>query len=206
MDSAPPTVRDASPAADPRDLAWPGWIGGFAIGLSALGLLNVCCGSLGLVSGTVFASMAGIEMPPPPRTIVVATVASFVPGVALAAYQLLGGIATLQRKAKGPRMLLRYAVIAVVLSLLLAPLTYLSVKPGAEWGADIMHAQLDAMEKNGVKVAPAERDKAEAAREVTPLNYASSYGMTVVGLVFPVVLLVFLRRPAVREQWQSWGA
>lgn len=206
MDKAPPISRDPASAIDPRDLAWPGWIGGFAIGLSALGLLGICCGSLGLVSGKALASMAGIEMPPPPRLVVVATVAGFVPGVALMAYQFLGGIATLRRKARGPRMLLRYATIAIVLSLLLAPLTYLSVKPGAEWGADIMHAQLDAMEKNGVKVAPAERDKAEAAREVTPLNYASSYGMTVVGLVFAVVLLVFLRRPAVREQWQSWGA
>ena len=206
VNTAPPTVRDSSPAADPRDLAWPGWIGGFAIGLSALGLLGVCCGSLGLASGAVFASMSGFEMPPPPRIVVVTTAASFVPGVALVIYELLGGIATLRRKARGPRMLLRYAVIAIVLSLLLAPLSYLAIKPGADWGADIMHAQLDAMEKNGGTVTQADRDDAEAAREITAFNYVSTYGMTVVGLVFPVVLLVFLRRPAVRAQWQTWEA
>lgn len=206
MTSAPPTVRDASPAVDPRDLAWPGWIGGFAVGLAGLGMLGLCCMSMGLFSGAALASVAKIEMPPAPRIIVVSTIVGVVPGVALAIYQLLGGIATLRRKASGPRMLLRYAVIAIVLSLLLAPLSYLAIKPGADWGADIMHAQLDAMEKNGGTVTQADRDDAEAAREITAFNYVSTYGMTVVGLVFPVVLLVFLRRPAVRAQWQTWEA
>jgi hypothetical protein len=97
-------------------------------------------------------------------------------------------------------------VIAIVLSLLLAPLSYVAIQPGADWGADIMHAQLDAMEKNGGTVTQSDRDDAEAAREVTAFNYASTYGMTAVGMVFPLVLLVFLRRPAVRAQWQAWEA
>ena len=206
VNTAPPTVRDSSPAVDPRDLAWPGWIGGFAIGLSALGLLGVCCGSVGLASGAVFGSMSGFEMPPPPRIVVVTTAASFVPGVALVIYELLGGIATLQRKARGPRMLLRYAVMSFVLSLLLVPLEYATIKPDADWTADFAHAMLDLREKNGDTVTQADRDEADAEREITAFNYVSTYGMTAVGLVVPVVLLVFLRRPAVRAQWQNWEA
>ena len=143
-------------------------------------------------------------MPAPPRLIVVTTVIGGILWLGLSAALTLGGIGTLRQRRGGPRKLLTYATASIVLSLLLLPLNILAVPPGAQWGSDIMHAQLDAKEKAGGKVAPEDREEATAAREPTAFNYAGTIGVAALGLGFPVFLAVFLRRPGVRALWESW--
>jgi hypothetical protein len=65
-------------------------------------------------------------------------------------------------------------------------------------------AQLDALEKKGTAVAQEQRDEVEATREPNALSYAWALGLAGIGLAYPVVLLVFLRKPAVRAQCDSW--
>lgn len=206
MTTAPPTLPDPNPGFDGRDSTWPGWIGGFAVGLGALGLLGMCCGIGGLLSGSLFGRMAGMEFPPPPRIIVVATLAGGAVGLVLAVLELMGGISTLRRRRSGPRMLLRYAVASLLFAAVGIPLNFLTIRPGAAWGAEIMHAQLDAFEANGTKVTAEQRAEAEAAREPTALNYVTPFLGSAIGIVFPLVLLGVLRRPWTRAQWESWEA
>lgn len=206
MSNFPPTYPSSAPGSDGRDARWPGWIGGFSVGLAALGMLGLCCGVGGLLSGSVFSKMSGMEFPPPPRLIVVMTVAGGAVALVLAAMELSGGISTLRRKPSGPRMLLRYAVLSLLYAAVTVPLNYLTIRPGAEWAADIMHAQLDFAEKNGAKVTAESRAEAEAAREPTAFGYISPFVGSAIGIVFPLVLLTFLRRPDVRAQWESWEA
>ena len=203
MNLAPPTHADAD--LD-QPAAWPGWIGGLSIAFSSLGLLGSCCGMMGLASGTVVARMTGVEFPPPPRVLLAATVAGSLVGIALSIAQLVGGIGTLRNRSGGPRLLLRYATVSLVLTAVVLPVNVLMVRPGAEWGAEIAHAQLDFVEKNGGKVTAEMRAEAEAAREPTAFSYAGPVGVAALGTIFPIVLAVFLRKPYVRARWERWEA
>lgn len=202
--SFPPIVPQPV-ADDGRDAVWPGWIGGLSIAFAGLTFLGVCCGSATVLSTSAFGGMMGMEMPSPPRLMVVMTVLGGIVGIVMAVMLMIGGIDTVRRRPAGPRLLLRYAVISLALACVQVPLAVASVRPGAEWGSSVMHAQLDAMEKNGAQVTDAQRADADAAAEPTAFTYVTSVGGTLLGLTFPAVLLVFLRRPRVRTQWQSWA-
>ena len=202
--SFPPIVPQPM-ADDGRDAVWPGWIGGLSIAFAGLTLLGVCCGSATVLSVGAFGGTMGMEMPGPPRLLVVMTVLGGIVGIVMAVMLMIGGIGTVRRRPAGPRRLLRYAVISLALACVQVPLAVVSVRPGAEWGSALMHAQLDAMEKNGAQVTDAQRADADAQAEPTAFNYVTSIGGTLLGLTYPVVLLAFLRRPRVRAQWESWA-
>jgi hypothetical protein len=202
--SFPPIVPQ--PIADPsRDSTWPGWIGGLSLAFAGLTLLGACCGSATLLSVKLFGGMAGMELPSPPRLMVGMTVLGGVVAAVMAVMLLIGGLGTLRRRPSGPRLLVRYAAISLVLALVQLPVTLMSIRPGAEWGSAIAHARLDAVEKNGTQVTDAQRAEADAQAEPTAVNYVTWVGGTLIGCVYPVVLLVFLRRPQVRAQWEAWA-
>jgi hypothetical protein len=202
--SFPPIVPQPV-VGDSRDAAWPGWIGGLSIAFAGLTLLGACCGSATLLSVKLFGGMAGMEFPSPPRLLVGMTVLGGVVAVVMAVMLMIGGIGTLRRRPTGPRLLVRYAAISLVLALVQLPLTLMSIRPSAEWGSAIAHAQFDALEKNGTQVTDAQRAEADAQAEPTAVNYVMSVGGTLIGCVYPAVLLVFLRRPRVRAQWEAWA-
>lgn len=202
--SFPPIVPQ--PAVDhSRDAAWPGWIGGLSIAFAGLTLLGACCGSASILSMNLFGGMAGMKFPNPPRIMVGLAVLGGVVAAVMAVMLMIGGIGTLRRRPSGPRLLVRYAAISLVLAIVLLPVNLMSVRPGAEWGSAMMHAQLDALEKNGTQVTDAQRAEADAQAEPTAVSYAMSFGGTLIGSIYPVVLLVFLRRPQVRAQWEAWA-
>jgi hypothetical protein len=191
-------------ASDPRDAVWPGWIGGLSIGFGVLGLFGICCGVAGLGSASALSGITGSEPVPPPTLIVVPTLVGGMIGAAFSIMLLVGGINTLRRRPGGPRMLRNYAIAAIAFAFVNIPLTALSVPAGSQWGADIAMAQLDALEKKGTAVTQQQRDEVEAMREPNALSYAWALGLAGIGLAYPVVLLVFLRKPAVRAQCDSW--
>ena len=201
MDPTPPTQADADLE---QPATWPGWIGGLSVAFAALGLLGSCCGVFGLASASVVVQMTGMELPPAPNLILAGTVVGGVLGIALAVAELVGGIGTLRNKARGPRLLLRYATASLLLTVLLLPVNLVMVRPAAAWGAEIAHAQLDFLEKNGGKVTPAMREEADAAREPTALSYLGPLGGAALGTIWPVVLAVFLRNLRVRAHWERW--
>ena len=204
--SFPPIVPQPV-VGDSRDAAWPGWIGGLSIAFAGLTLLGACCGSATLLSVKLFGGMAGMDMelPSPPRIMVGMVVLGGVVAVVMAAMLLIGGIGTLRRRPSGPRLLVRYAAISLVLAIVQLPLNLMSIRPGAEWGSALAHAQFDALEKNGTQVTDAQRAEADAQAEPTAVNYVMTVGGTLIGCVYPAVLLVFLRRPRVRAQWEAWA-
>lgn len=206
MSQAPfPPIVPSPVTDDARDAVWPGWIGGLSIAFAGLTLLGACCGSASLLSTSLLGGMAGVEFPSPPRVLVLMALAGGVIGVVMAVVLMIGGLGTVRRRPSGPRLLVRYAVISLALSLAQLPLALASVRPGAEWGSAMMHAQLDAMEKNGTQVTDAQRAEADRQAEPGAFNYFMTIGGTLFGCTYPVVLLVFLRRPRVRAQWQSWA-
>lgn len=199
-----PPIVPQQPVPDARDAAWPGWIGGLSLGFGILGLVGTCCGVAGLGTGSMLSGMTGAKAVSPPTAFFVSTLVGGALSAACSVMLLMGGINTLRRRTGGPRMLRTYAIAAIAIAFANIPLTVLSVPAGTQWSADIAAAQLDAIEKNGATVTQQQRDEIEAMREPSTLSYAWALGMSGIGLVYPVVLLVFLGRPAVRSQWESW--
>lgn len=202
---APPTSPDAS--APPGDSAWPGWIGGFAIGIGALVALSVCCGVAGTGMMSMFGSMGGIDFPPPPRPVVAFLVTDGVLGLGLATMLLMGGIGTLRHRRSGPRMLVRYAVIRLALALPLLAAALWMLRPQAEWMASIARATNEWKERQSppLPVTPDERD-AERPKDPGVLEIAPVALGSALGAAFPVVLLVVLRAARRRAEVTRWEA
>lgn len=203
--SAPPTVPDG--ALPPGESAWPGWIGGFAIGIGILVALSVCCGIAGTGMMSAFGKMGGIDVPSPPRPMVAFLLTDGVVGLGLATMLLMGGIGTLRRRQSGPRMLLRYAVVRLALAIPLLAAALWMLRPQAEWVASIARASNEWKERQNppLPVTPAEREAEEpkdpGVLEVAPVVFGSA-----IGAIFPVVVLVVLRGARRRGEVTRWDA
>lgn len=204
-EAVPPTHPDAAPVAD--DSAWPGWIGGFALGIGALTLLGVCCGGLGATLAPWMGRMGGLEIPAPPQAMVAYLVADGFLGIVLAAMLVLGGIATLRRRQSGPRTLRRYAVLRVALAIpfLLGGLWLLG--PSAEWNAAMARATNEWKDKQNPPVQVSESDRAaEEPQEPGVLQIAPVALGAAFGLAFPAIVLVVLGAARRRDEVTRWDA
>lgn len=204
LSSTPPTGPTAASVPHPDDAAWPGWIGGLAIAFGSLTILGSCCGAMGVFVSPAMGGMAGMDFPPAPGIVVAWMSFDLLLGLALGGMLILGGIGVLRRRVSGPRMLLRYAVARVALVLILIPAAFMVMKPTAEWGADIGQAQLDWQAEQGVAVTEADQKRVDDARDPGALGVVQAVGAPIVGAAFAAVLLVFLRRPAVKAGWERW--
>lgn len=206
--STPPTGPDVNPTPHPDDVTWPGWLGGVSIALGVLTALGVCCGTAGMFAGPLMASkMAGIDMPPAPGALVGYMLLDVVVGLVLATMLVLGGLNTLRRRASGPRMLRRYAVLrlALVLPILVGGIWLL--RPQAEWGAGIVRATNEWKEsqKPPIPVTDAEREQ-EQPQAPGPMQYGGLGLGMLIGIAWPAIVLAVIRRPASQQAVATWDA
>jgi hypothetical protein len=122
----------------------------------------------------------------------------------LGAMLLTGGIALLRRRESGIRRLKTYAQVRVALALPLLLAGFWIMGPSAKWAADLAAASNDFKESKKLPVTEAEREAAKTT-EPSTLQIGSTVAGSVLGLVYPVILLVFLGKPRVREEAVRWG-
>jgi hypothetical protein len=77
------------------------------------------------------------------------------------------------------------------------------IGPSAKWAADLAAASNDFKESKKLPVTEAEREAAKYT-EPSTLQIGSTVAGSVLGLVYPVILLVFLGKPRVREEAARW--
>lgn len=202
--NTPPTGPSGQDSGYVEESAWPNWIGGISIGFGALMLLGSCLGVAGVFLTPWGLKMAGIEAPPTPGPMVIVTGVDAILTLVLGAMLLTGGIALLRRRESGIRRLKTYAQVRVALALPLLLAGLWIMGPSAKWAADLAAASNDFKESKKLPVTEAER---EAAKNTEPstLQIGSTVAGSVIGLVYPVILLVFLGKPRVRDEAARWG-
>jgi hypothetical protein len=201
--NTPPTGPSGQDSGYVEESAWPNWIGGISIGFGALMLLGSCLGVAGIFLTPWGLKMAGIEAPQTPGPMVIVTSIDAILTLVLGAMLLTGGIALLRRRESGIRRLKTYAQVRVALALPLLLAGFWIMGPSAKWAADLAAASNDFKESKKLPVTEAER---EAAKNTEPstLQIGSAVAGSVLGLVYPVILLVFLGKPRVREEAARW--
>lgn len=202
--NTPPTGPSGQDSGYAEESAWPNWIGGISIGFGALMLLGSCLGVAGVFLTPWGLKMVGIEAPPTPGLMVIVTGVDGIVTLVLGAMLLTGGIALLRRRESGIRRLKTYAQVRVALALPLLLAGFWIMGPSAKWTADLAAASNDFKESKKLPVTEAEREAATNT-EPSTLQIGSTVTGSVIGLVYPVILLVFLSKPRVREEAARWG-
>lgn len=208
LGSTPPVGPDSNASVHPDDATWPGWIGGVSIALGAMTALGVCCGGIGMFAGPMMASkMAGIDMPPAPGALVGYMIIDTAIGLVLATMLVLGGLGTLRRRASGPRMLRKYAILRLALVLPILAGSFWLLRPQAEWAAGMVRATNEWKEsqKPPIPVTDAEREQ-EEPQAAGPMQYAGILIGVLIGIAWPAVVLTVVSRPASRQVMAAWDA
>ena len=206
--ATPPIGPDSNAVAHPDDATWPGWVGGVSIAIGALTALGVCCGTAGTFAGPLMASkMAGIEMPPAPGAVIGYMVVDALLGIVLAALLIMGGLNTLRRRASGPRTLRKYAILRLALALPILVGGLWLLRPQAEWAAGMVRATNEWKESQNppIQVTDAEREQ-ETAQAPGLAQYLTIGVGVVIGIAWPLVVLVVLRRPDSMKAVERWDA
>ena len=203
--AVPPTgpTPGASFVSD-ESLKWPGLIGGLSIAFGIITLLGSCCGSVGMALLPRILGAAGMQVGSTPGAIVAWMVFDVVASLALVYMLFAGGIGTLRRRAGGPRMLLRYSAVRLVLVVPMLVVGLMLVPTSTKWSAQFLEAQYAAKEEAGQPITEEEEAALEAARNPTALSYVSTAIAPILGCIYPAILLVWLRRPDVRGTWEQW--
>ncbi len=203
--AVPPTgPTPGAPFVSEDSLKWPGLVGGLSIAFGIITLLSTCCGGVGMALLPFALGAAGVKMGPIPGPIVGWLAFDVLASLALGFMLFAGGIAVLRRRAGGPRMLLRYAVARLVLVVPMLVIGLLLVPTSAAWSAQFMEAQYAAQEEAGQPITEDQEAALEAARTPTALSYVSASIGPFLGCAYPIILLVWLRRPDVRATWERW--
>ena len=203
--AVPPTgPTPGAPVQSDADLRWPGLLGGLSIAFGIITLLGTCCGSGSLALMPFLLGSAGMEMPPMPGSILAWIVFDAGVSLVLGLMLFMGGLGLLRRRAGGPRMLLRYAVVRLALVVPMLAIAIALVPASATWSAGFLEAQMKAQEESGQPVTEEQEEALAAARTPSPLNYASAVIGPLLGCAYPIILLVWLRRPQVRATWETW--
>ena len=205
--AVPPTgPTPGAPAQSDDTLRWPGLIGGLSIAFGIITLLSSCCGGVGMALVPFVLGAAGMKTGPIPGSIVAWMAFDVVASLALGFMLFSGGLGVLRRKPGGPRMLLRYAAVRLVLVVPMLVGGIMLVPTSTKWGAQFMEAQLAAQEESGQPITEDQEAALEAARTPTAFSYASTAITPLLGCIYPAILLVWLRRPDVRSVWERWDA
>jgi hypothetical protein len=202
--NTPPTGPSGQGAGYVEESSWPSWIGGISIGFGALMLLGSCLGVAGIFLTPWGLKAAGIDAPPTPGPMVIVTGFDAIVTIVLGTMLLTGGIALLRRRESGIRRLKNYAYVRVALAIPLLLAGFWIMGPSAKWAADLAAASNDFKESKKIAVTEAER---EAAKNTEPSTLAvgSAVAGSVIGLIYPVILIVFLSKPRVRDEAARWG-
>lgn len=200
----PPTDQGVM-APDASASVWPAWFGGFAIGISALMLLGTCCGTIGIFATPMLGRMGGMDFPPMPNEMKVIFIIDMIISLILGIMMLMGGIGLIRRRAKGRTMLVRYAVARLVVAIPLLIGGWYALKPSGVWNADMMRAQIAFMQKTNPKAQiPASMEEQSRNTEPTMLQKGMTFGGAALGLVFPIIILLFLTRPEYKDEASRW--
>lgn len=207
FDPTPPTGPGATASHSQvvENSTWPGWIGGISIGIGGLTLLASCCGTAGMFSMKLMSGAMPIKFPDAPGAMVIGMGVDVLISIVLSAILLIGGIATLRRRSSGPRQLRRYAYIRIGLALPLLLIGFWMLGPATEWQAGIVRATNEWKESQKPPMPVSEEERAgERAGDPGVFQIAQVVGGSVIGLIYPSILLIVLSRPRVREEIGQW--
>ena len=203
--AVPPTGPIPGAPFQPEEtLKWPGLIGGLSIAFGIITLLSSCCGGVGIALVPFVLGSAGVKMGAIPGPIVGWMAFDVLASLVLGFMLFSGGIGTLRRRMGGPRMLLRYAAVRLVLVVPMLVVGLMLVPTSAKWSAQFLEAQFAAKEEAGQPITEEEEAALEAARTPTAFSYVSTAIAPMLGCIYPAILLVWLRRPDVRATWERW--
>ncbi|MFM8697506.1 MAG: hypothetical protein ACKOF7_02365, partial [Phycisphaerales bacterium] len=203
--AVPPTgPTPGAPFQSEESLKWPGLIGGLSIAFGIITLLGSCCGTVGMAVMPFALGAAGVKAGAIPGSIIGWFVFDVVASLALGFMLFSGGIGTLRRRAGGPRMLLRYAAVRLVLVVPMLVVGLMLVPTSTKWSAQFVEVQMAAQEEGGQPITEEQEAALEAARTPTALSYVSTAIGPFLGCIYPVILVVWLRRPDVRATWERW--
>lgn len=203
--AVPPTgPTPGAPSRSDEGLKWPGLLGGLSIAFGIITLLGSCCGGVGAALMPLALGAAGLKVGPIPGSILAWMAFDVLASLALGYMLFVGGIGVLRRRAGGPRMLLRYAAVRLVLAVPMLVIGLLLVPASATWSAQFIEAQHAAQEEAGQPITEEQEAELEAARTPTAFNYVTTAIGPFLGCAYPIILLVWLRRPDVRAAWERW--
>ena len=175
--AAPPQVPSPSATGHAPPSQWPVVIGSIAIAFGAIGAVMSLWGLLSstLLSSVSAAGMpAGFTMPPELTTF---TIVDSLLGLVFAGMLVVGGIATLRRRAGGVRLLRNYAILRL---LLVIPLTatqgVLTHRMLEQMVAAMEEAETDAEAGKGAGADPANGDTATSEARSAPAAAADATG------------------------------
>jgi hypothetical protein len=203
--NTPPTGPSGQDSGYVEDSAWPNWIGGISIGFGALMLLG-SCGAVASIFLTPWGlKITGIDAPPFPRSMVIVTGVDAILTLVLGTMLITGGISLIRRRESGIRRLKTYAYVRVALAIPLLLAGFWIMGPSAKWSADLAAATNDFKESKKLPVTERER---EAALQTEPTSLQAGFAVagSVAGLVYPVILIVFLGKPRVRAECMHWSS
>lgn len=195
-----PTNEEAAPSS------WPTWYGVIAIVFGSLLVLGSCCGTIWMFAmPAVMSRMAGMEMGEMPAVMKWVTLTDAPVSFVLATLMVFGGIRLLRRRQSGRTLLMRYAIARIVLAVPLLAAGYLMLQPSVEMGASMARAQIDMMRKQSPSAKiPPQLEEAASQDAPTALNYAMLFGGAVLGLAFPLAIVLWMGGGPVKDEVARW--
>lgn len=202
-----PGVTATTEATEPYEppSRWPTVLGTVAVVYACLGLVLQCIGLFGIFLGPrIQASFMALDPVPVPVPLLVLQSTLCVLGVVLGVMLLLGGIGTLRRRVRGPRLVNLWVYARLSLLLVGVVATFLTLDLNVDYQLEVGKGVEAYLEKNGADpevIASAVPDRALIRERlvVWPLVF------TAMTAVCPVVLGLMLSRRRVREEWQAWS-
>jgi hypothetical protein len=177
---------------------WPRWLGILSIVFGSLMILNGCFGALYMSLVGTFAQMFE-NMPNGDQFVGMYDALDESKGIAIAemlvrmglgVMLLISGIDLTARRRRGVRLSRVWAVVRLLLIGLAVPLQVVMSR-------DQLDATMDAVKEAGM---PTSMESMFGAFTVVAV------GIQVVWQAwYPIFLLIWLRRPRVKEYWQSWA-
>jgi hypothetical protein len=206
MDPSLPPITPDPTYEEPAPSNWPTWFGVVSLVFGGLLLLGSCCGTIWMFAmPTVMSRMVGMEMPPLPDAMKWVTLLDAPVTLVLCAFLVFGGIRLLRRRQSGRTLLMRYAVVRIALAVPLLAAAFVMLQPSVEFGAAIARSQIDLMRKQSPNATiPPQLEEAASQDAPTTLNYVMMLGGSALGLVFPIVIVLWMGVGRVKDEVATW--
>ena len=184
---------------------WPIALGTISILYASFGILFMLITLVGVFLGPwLQASLAGMEPVPVPPLLLVGQATLALAGLILGFILLIGGILTIKRRSKGPKLISLWVVTRLGLLLLGMAFAFMTLDLNLKYQERVQDAVVELMRNNDV---PEDQIQAnipgQGATRQTMITWTLAFGGILA--IYPVIAGLTLSGRKVREEVRDWS-
>ncbi len=204
--SSDPLTSDLHPTGEfVPESRWPLVLGTISILYASFGILFMLVTLVGVFLGPwLQASLAGMKPVPVPPLLLVGQATLALSGLVLGIILLMGGILTIRRRRRGPKLVSFWVVARLALLLVGVAFAFLTLDLNLKYQERVQDAVVELMRNNDVP-----EDQIEASIPGRGMTRQSMITWTLafggILAIYPVIAGLMLSGRGVREELQDWS-